>query len=90
VLTAVGLGLTNVPVADGAVGPSSPLANTLDMPSITLNNESVTILFAGLQPGTVGVYQINIQVPADAVAGNLTLVLSQDGNPANSAILPVN
>ncbi len=90
VLTAVGLGLTNLPVADGAPGPSSPLANALDMPSITLNNESVPILFAGLQPGTVGVYQINIQVPADAVAGNLTLVLSQDGNPANSAILPVN
>jgi uncharacterized protein (TIGR03437 family) len=90
VLTAVGLGLTDTPVADGAPGPSSPLANALDKPSITINNEMATILFAGLQPGAVGVYQINAQVPADAPAGNLTLVLSQDGNPANSAILPVN
>jgi uncharacterized protein (TIGR03437 family) len=89
VLTAVGLGPTDTPVADGALSPSSPLANALSQPSITLNNEAVTVLFAGLQPGTVGIYQINIQVPTDAVNGNLTLVVSQNGNPANSAILPV-
>jgi uncharacterized protein (TIGR03437 family) len=89
VLTAVGLGPTDTPVADGAVGPSSPLANALNQPTITLNSEMVPVLFAGLQPGMVGVYQINIQVPMDAVNGNLALVLSQNGNPANSSVLPV-
>ena len=44
---------------------------------------------AGLQPGVVGMYQINVQVPVDAPTGDLTLVLSQDGNPANSTVLPV-
>jgi uncharacterized protein (TIGR03437 family) len=89
VLLAAGLGNTDTPVADGAVGPSLPLANATDMPTVTINGESATVSFAGLQPGKVGIYQVNIQVPADAANGDLALVLSQDGNPANTGILPV-
>jgi uncharacterized protein (TIGR03437 family) len=88
-LIAAGLGATDSQVGDGALSPSMPLANALDMPSITLNNEPVAITFAGLQPGMVGIYQVNFTVPSDAANGDLTLVLSQDGVPANSAVLPV-
>ena len=89
ILLAAGLGLTDTPVGDGIAGPSAPLANALDMPAVTINNEAAVIAFAGLQPGAVGLYQVNVQVPADAANGDLTLILSQDGNPSNSAILPV-
>jgi hypothetical protein len=47
------------------------------------------ILFAGLTPGLVGLYQVNFTVPADAVNGELPLVLTQVGVQSNSTILPV-
>jgi uncharacterized protein (TIGR03437 family) len=66
-----------------------PPANALDQPSVTINNEPATVSFAGLQPGAVGVYQVTFTVPMDAANGDLNLVLSQDGVPGNSAVLPV-
>jgi uncharacterized protein (TIGR03437 family) len=89
ILTGAGLGATDTTVNDGAAGPSSPLANALSQPTVTINGENAVVSFAGLQPGVAGLYQINIQVPNDAPNGDLTLVLSQDGNPANSTVLPV-
>ena len=89
ILTGAGLGLTDNSVNAGSPGPSSPFANALSKPSVTINGENAAISFAGLQPGVVGLYQINVQVPADVPDGDLTLVLSQDDNPANSTTLPV-
>jgi uncharacterized protein (TIGR03437 family) len=85
----VGMGATDTPVASGQPGPSSPLANTTNPPSITLNNEPVSYLFSGLAPGQVGVYQVNLQVPTDAANGDLVLTFSQVGFNSNSGILPV-
>ncbi|MES1257755.1 MAG: hypothetical protein ABUS51_04965, partial [Acidobacteriota bacterium] len=89
VMLGAGLGLTDTPVADGDPSPSTPLANAVSMPSLTIDGTPAAILFAGLQPGTVGIYQINFTVPATAKNGDLTLVLSQDGQPGNSTVLPV-
>lgn len=89
VLAATGLGATDNPVAEGAAAPASPLANAVAKPTVTINNEQAVVSFAGLQPGEAGIYQINVQVPTDAPNGDLTLIVSQNGNPANNAILPV-
>jgi uncharacterized protein (TIGR03437 family) len=55
-----------------------------------------SVLFAGLAPGFVGLYQVNIQVPAGVAAGNsIPLVLTatdpQSGIAAqsNSATLAI-
>jgi uncharacterized protein (TIGR03437 family) len=88
-LLGAGLGLTDTAIPDGGVSPASPLANAVDVPTMTINNEPTLISFAGLQPGTVGIYQVNFTVPTDAPDGDLNLVLSQNGNPSNSAVLPV-
>jgi uncharacterized protein (TIGR03437 family) len=86
----LGMGPTTVPVASGAVSPSSPLAYTSDAPTVTLNGETVSnIPFSGLTPTVVGLYQIDFQVPADAPNGDLTLVVSQAGFPGVPVILPV-
>ena len=85
----VGLGPTDIPVASGQPGPSAPLANTTNTPAITLNNEPAGYSFSGLAPGQVGVYQVNLQVPADAVNGDLILSFSHTGINSNSGILPV-
>jgi uncharacterized protein (TIGR03437 family) len=85
----VGLGQTDTPVASGAGSPASPLANTVTPPTVTIGNEPAPLSFSGLAPGLVGVYQINLQIPADAPNGDLTLIVSLDGNSSNSGLLPV-
>jgi len=49
----------------------------------------VTYLYAGLTPGLVGVYQINLQVPDGCRMAISRLQLSQAGAPSNSGLLPV-
>ncbi len=83
------MGATTVPVSSGAPGPSSPFAATVTAPSITLNNESTSFIFSGLIPGLVGVYQVNLQIPQDAINGDLILTFSENGFNSNSGILPV-
>ena len=66
VLYLAGMGSTTVPVATGAAAPADPLAQTQAAPTITLNSAPVSFLFSGLTPGLAGLYQIDLQVPADA------------------------
>jgi uncharacterized protein (TIGR03437 family) len=89
VIYLAGMGATTVSVASGAAAPSSPLAQTVEAPTITLNGESVSPSFSGLTPGLAGLYQVDLQIPADAPNGDLTLVVSQPGFQGTSVILPV-
>jgi len=84
-----GLGLTDNPVTTGAGSPSSPLARPVAPPTLTIGGEPTTVLFAGLTPGLVGLYQLNAQVPPDAPNGVLPLIVTQNGTAANSTLLPV-
>jgi large repetitive protein len=85
----VGLGATTIPVSSGAPGPGAPYASTSTAPVITLNNETTTFTFAGLIPGLVGVYQVNLVIPQDAINGDLVLSLSENGAASNTGLLPV-
>ena len=84
----LGLGLVDQPVTDGGPAPSSTLAQPLIPPVFTINGAPYPLLFAGLTPGLVGLYQMNFQVPAGLPAGNLTLVITQGANPSNQVTLP--
>jgi uncharacterized protein (TIGR03437 family) len=83
-----GLGDTTVPVASGTASPSSPLAMPTNAPVLTINGGQSPILFAGLTPSLVGLYQLNFQVPAGLPAGNITIVVSQNGQSSNQTVLP--
>jgi uncharacterized protein (TIGR03437 family) len=90
VLYVAGMGLTNPGVASGIASPSANLPVLLDAPTLTLSGASVTnVLFAGLTPTLVGLYQVDFQVPANAPNGDLPLVLTQTSGLSNSTILPV-
>lgn len=84
-----GLGATDITVPSGQPSPSSPPANVLEVPSVTLNGTSVPLLFAGLTPGLVGLYQVNIQIPATLTTGSYNVVVSQNGVPSNTTLLAI-
>ncbi|MDX2040215.1 MAG: sulfatase-like hydrolase/transferase [Acidobacteriota bacterium] len=69
VLFATGIGGTNPAVADGQASPSSPLASAIGATTVTVGELNATVLFSGLSPGFVGLWQINIQLP-DALPTN--------------------
>jgi uncharacterized protein (TIGR03437 family) len=83
-----GMGTTNATPASGAASPVSPLAMPSVMPTLTINGTPSAIAFAGLTPGLVGLYQMNFQVPSGLPAGDITLVVTQSGQPSNQTVLP--
>jgi uncharacterized protein (TIGR03437 family) len=83
-----GLGDTTVPVTSGTASPSSPLATPSNTVVLTINGTQSPIYFAGLTPGLVGLYQLNFQVPAGLPAGNITIVVSQNGQASNQTVVP--
>jgi uncharacterized protein (TIGR03437 family) len=89
VIFLTGMGATTSTVASGAASPSNPLARVADNPALTLNGNSIPVLFAGLTPTLVGLYQINFQIPAALTAGNYTLAVSENGVAANQTTLAV-
>jgi len=84
-----GLGLTDIPVPSGTASPSDPPARVANPPVLTLNGNPIDVLFAGLTPGLVGLYQVNFQVPTELKSANYDLVLTQSGTDSNKSVLPV-
>jgi uncharacterized protein (TIGR03437 family) len=80
VIYATGLGATSPPVQAGVPAPSRPLAVVIDTPVVTLGGVALTIGYAGLAPGEVGVYQINAGVPRSVAPGmSVPLTITQSG-----------
>jgi uncharacterized protein (TIGR03437 family) len=78
VIYATGLGATSPAVATGAAAPGEPLSQAIVVPSVTLGGVALPVLFAGLVPGQVGVYQINVYIPAEVPRGmEVPLVISR-------------
>jgi uncharacterized protein (TIGR03437 family) len=89
VMYLVGLGATTPSVASGVPAPSSTLAKVTHPVTVTVDSLPSTVLFAGLTPGFVGLYQINFQVPSGAHSGNVVVTVTQNGIAANPTLLPV-
>jgi uncharacterized protein (TIGR03437 family) len=55
------------------------LAATSVSPMVTIGGSTATVIFSGLTPGSVGLYQVNVAVPSDAPTGNQPLVIGLNG-----------
>jgi uncharacterized protein (TIGR03437 family) len=85
VLYAVGLGSADPPVPTGQANPGDPLSPTTAPISVSIGGVPYPVLWSGLAPGFVGVYQINLYVPGDHVRGdNLPIVISASGTASDS------
>jgi len=87
VLYCNGLGPVSNQPASGAPASSTQLSATTTMPVVTIGGQTVTPIFSGLSPGSVGLYQVNVTVPASLSAGNQPITISIGGqtSPAQTA-----
>jgi uncharacterized protein (TIGR03437 family) len=86
---ATGLGLTAPPVKSGEAAPGGPLALVSNTVTAEVGGRAATVHFAGLAPGFVGLYQVNVQIPAGTTPGEVPLVLIQNGVSSNTVTLTV-
>jgi len=70
ILFATGLGRVNPAVASGAAASDKPLSATSQEVTVTIGGHGMIVSYAGLAPGYVGLYQINLRVPGDRVQGD--------------------
>jgi uncharacterized protein (TIGR03437 family) len=87
VIYANGLGPLDIQPATGQATPSTPpLANTKASPTVSFGSASGQVLFSGLTPGSIGLYQVNAVVPGGAATGSQTLTLSIGGQSVTLTI----
>jgi len=96
VIYALGLGAVSPPVTSGAGAPSSPLANATGNwrvifgTGVFVSGIEVTPSYVGLAPGFVGLYQINVQVPANSPKGDqVAFYLQEDGGGTQQVLIAV-
>ncbi|MCL4796870.1 MAG: hypothetical protein KJZ84_20060 [Bryobacteraceae bacterium] len=85
-----GLGPMRVAVASGESAPSDPaLTETLHFPSVTIAGSSANVIYSGLVPGFVGLYQIEVQAPPGMPAGAQPVQITMLGATSNIATIAV-
>ena len=88
VIYCAGLGVTNPPVTDGVASPASPTAQTKSVVTVTIGGQNATVVYAGLVAGLVGLYQVNVDMPAGVTPGNaVPVVLTIAGQTSPTATI---
>jgi uncharacterized protein (TIGR03437 family) len=92
---AIGLGPTNPAVGTNVPAPGAePLARLTVTPAVEFGSSifgtiPATPSYAGLSPGSVGLYQVNVAIPAGVVSGNVNLTLSFPDSTSNTVQIAV-
>ena len=85
----VGFGPVTPSPATGALAGSSPPSVMNPNPIISISSHNATVLFAGLSPGSVGLYQFNVVVPTGVGIGDLPALINVGGQISNVFTLPI-
>jgi uncharacterized protein (TIGR03437 family) len=102
-LYGTGQGQVSPPVQDGAAAPTSPLSNTVTVPTsdartcvtsqpsmcVAVGNAFGEVQFSGLAPGFIGLWQVNVKLPADTPSGNVPVRILINGIPSNTVTVAV-
>jgi uncharacterized protein (TIGR03437 family) len=89
VIYLTGLGPVNGPAAAGEPAPLARLLTVRAAIEVQVGNERMRPMFAGLAPGFVGLYQINVTLPAGLGSGSHPLRVLAGGVTSNTVSLPV-
>ena len=85
-LYGTGLGPVSYVPEDGAPASLTQLSAAKIPVTVTVGGLPAQVLFAGLAPGTVGLYQINVQIPADAPTGDAVEVIVTQNNVSSRPV----
>ncbi len=81
--------LANPPVS-GSPALDNPLSTTVETPTVLVGGRQAIVAFTGLTPGLVGLWQINVNVPAEVAPGDSVSLQLVYGNAlSNSVIIAV-
>jgi uncharacterized protein (TIGR03437 family) len=83
---ATGLGAVTNPPRTGAAATASPLSQLSVYPTATIGGLPATVSFAGLAPGFIGLYQVNVQVPQGVAAGDGVPVMLSIGPAVSNTV----
>lgn len=88
VLYANGLGPVNPPVPSGQAAPiMGPLSTAVFPVGASIGGLAAPVYFAGLAPGMVATFQLNVGIPADAPTGNSVPVsITSNGAPSQDLV----
>jgi uncharacterized protein (TIGR03437 family) len=74
----------------GAVTQSGQLARTNAAVNVLLNGTELPADFAGLAPGFIGLYQVNVTIPTSMPPGlGVPLTLKVEGQQSNSVLVAI-
>jgi uncharacterized protein (TIGR03437 family) len=91
IIYATGLGRTSPDVTPGEPAPGDPPASVTVPPLVTIGGVPVEVTFAGLAPGQIGVYQINVVVNQQVPTGlSIPLAISQGTGSTSFTVRVVN
>jgi uncharacterized protein (TIGR03437 family) len=65
------------------------LVYTKVKPTVTIGGKPASVEFWGLAPYNVGLYQLNVVVPADVEVGPQPVVITVNGVSSKAANLPI-
>lgn len=86
-LYVTGLGAVTPNLASGA--PANGQFDAVVRPTMTVDGRSADVLFAGLAPGYVGLYQLNFRVPGGTASGSVDITVTSGGVTSNIAKVAV-
>ena len=90
IIYCAGLGAVTPSVPAGSPAPLTSLVNTVNPVSVTIGGIPAQMLFAGLAPGFVGLYQVNVVVPAGVTPSSaVPLVITTAGQSSPGAPIAV-
>ena len=86
VIYCTGLGPVDAPPPTGVGGPGIPPTTTTTTPVVTIGGVAGTVQFAGLTPGAIGLYQINVQLPGNVPTGDSVPVSVSIGGASSDTV----
>ena len=89
VIYCTGLGAVTPQVPTGSAAPTTTLSQAVLPFAVTVGGKDAVADFAGLAPTFAGLYQINLEIPADLTGASLPLVIQVSGFSSLPVSLPV-
>ena len=88
VIYGTGFGPVDAPQQNGVAAPNR-LTRTRRLPQVKVAGQEGTVLFSGLTPGFVGLYQINATLANSLPSGRQQLMVTANGIESNSVALAI-